>query len=225
MGLGPLPSIPNMLKVVIRGVVDEALGYPWANVLHFAYSGTAPSNSTCATIASDVATQWASHMAPECPSPTELTSVTVTDLTSPTSGEGEWLGSNAGSRGDDSIPANAAVLITYPAASRYKGGHPRQYLYVLGNADLTGAAEWTSTATTEVQTHWQAFLTAVESLSVAGTALTSFNSIRYYGKFLPNSGPPRYRLTTPVVNPITISEAIAHQEIASQRGRVGRRKR
>jgi hypothetical protein len=149
----------------------------------------------------------------------------VTDLTSDSAGEGEWLGTMSGSRGDDSIPANAAVLISYPAVTRYKGGHPRQYLYVLGNADLTGAAEWTGAATTEVQTHWQAFLTAVEALSVAGTALTSFNSIRYYGKYLPNSGPPRYRLTTPVVNPITISEAIAQREIASQRGRVGRRKR
>src|SRR5215469_3836619 len=149
MGLGPLPPIANMLKVVIRGVVDEALGYPWANILHFAYSGTAPSNAVCATIAGDVASQWLTHMAPECPSPTELTSVVVTDLTSDSAGEGEWL----------------------------------------------------------------------------GTFLTSFNSVRYYGKFLPNSGPPKYRLTTPVVNPITISEAVAKQEIASQRGRVGRRKR
>lgn len=225
MGLGPLPPIANMLKVVIRGVVDEALGYPWANILHFAYSGTAPSNAVCATIAGDVASQWLTHMAPECPSPTELTSVVVTDLTSDSAGEGEWLGTFAGSRGDDSIPANAAVLISYPSAVRYKGGHPRQYLYVLGNADLTGAAEWTSAATAEVQTHWQAFLSGVAALSVSGTSLTSFNSVRYYGKFLPNSGPPKYRLTTPVVNPITISEAVAKQEIASQRGRVGRRKR
>ena len=225
MSLGPLPPVPNWLRVVIRGVVDEALGYPWANVLHFLYSGTAPSNATCATLASDVAAQWATHMAPECPSPTELTSVVVTDLTSDSAGEGEWLGSNAGSRGDDSIPANAAMLVSYPAAVRYKGGHPRQYLYVLGNADLTGAASWTSAATAEVQTHWQAFLTAIEGLSVSGTALGTFGSIRYYGKFLPNSGPPSYRLITPVVNPITVSMAQCKQEIASQRGRVGRRKR
>lgn len=225
MGLGPLPPIANMLRVVIQGEVDNTDVYPWANVLHFEYAGTAPANSVCATLAADVAGEWNTHMAPECPSPTTLTKVVVTDLTSSSSGEGTWLGSYAGTRGDDSIPANAAVLITYPATSRYKGGHPRQYLYVLGNADLTGAAEWTSLATAEVQSHWHDFLAACQALTASGTALGSFSAIRYYGKFLPNSGPPRYRLTTPVVMPIDISLAVAQQEIASQRRRVGRRKR
>lgn len=225
MSLGPLPPIANMLRVVIQGMVDNADVYPWANVLHFEYAGTAPANSVCATLAGDIAAAWATHMAPECPSPTHLTQVTVTDLTSATAGEGTWLGDNAGSRGDDSIPANAAVLIRYPAPSRYRGGHPRQYLYVLGNADLTGAAEWTSAATAEVQTHWHDFIVAVQALSASGTAMGTFSAVRYYGKFLPNSGPPRYRLDTPIVMPLDIDEAVAAQEIASQRRRVGRRKR
>lgn len=225
MSLGPLPPVPNWLRVVIQGEIDNTDVYPWANVLHFEYAGTAPANSVCATLAGDIAAAWNAQMAPECPSPTHLTKVTVTDLTSDTSGSGEWLGDYPGSRGDDSIPANAAMLVSYPSGLRYKGGHPRTYLYVLGNADLTGAAKWTSAATTEVQDHWQGFLSAVSALSASGTALGSFGSIRYYGKFLPNEGPPRYRLVTPLVNPIDISMAITQEEIASQRRRVGRRKR
>lgn len=225
MSLGPLPPVPGWLRIVISGEVDNELTYPWANVLHFGYTGIAPTNSACSGLATNIAGFWADHMAPECPSPTTLTKVTVTDLTSDAAGAGEWLGTHVGTRGDDSIPANAAVLISYPAPSRYRGGHPRQYLYVGGNADLEGAAKWSTLFTAEAQAHWLAFLVDVGGTSSGGTSIGDFGAIRYYGKFLPNTGPPRYRLDTPI--PMTLSpfSAVAAQEIASQRRRVGRRKR
>lgn len=225
MTLGPLPPIANMLRVVISGEIDASDIFPWANVLHFGYTGPAPTNAVCAAIAGDVSTKWATHMAPECPSPTTLTKVTVTDLTSATAGEGEDLSVQTGTRGDDSIPANAAALVTYPSALRYRGGHPRTYLYVGGNADLNGAAKWSDLFTAEFVTHWVAFLNDVLTISQSGTAVDSFASIRYYGKFLPNDGPPRYRLVTPLVNPIVPATAVGQFEIASQRRRIGRRKR
>jgi hypothetical protein len=218
----PLNPIPNVLKVFLEGAVDNSSPEKWGNVLHFTYSGTAPSNATCATIATNFAAVWTPHMAPECPSPTKLKSVTVTDLSSPTAGAGQWLGSLPGTRGDDSIAANACVLISYPSALRYKGGHPRTYLYCLGNADFTGATEWTAAATNEVQTHWQDYLTSGLTTGTAGTVVAGFCSVRYKGKFLPNSGPPHYYLNTPLVNPINISTATAQAEIASQRRRIGR---
>lgn len=225
MGLGPLPPIPGVAKVTIEGEIDNEDVYPWANVLHFEYSGTVPSNATAAAIATEISVLWGAHMAPECPSPTQLTKVTYTDLTSPTSAEGEWLGNIPGTRGDDSIPANAAGLITYAAPSRYRGGHPRSYLYVGGNADLEGAAKWSTLFFAEFLAHWQAFLEAVEAYSTSGTVVGQFGTPRYYGKFLPNSGPPRYRLDTPVWMPLSVPLAVSAQEIASQRRRIGRRKR
>lgn len=225
MSLGPLPPVPNWLRVVIEGEIDNEDVYPWANVLHFEFAGTHPSNAVCATLAGDISAAWGTHMAPECPSPTQLTKVTVTDLTSDTSGSGEWLGNIVGTRGDDGIPANAAMLVSYPATLRYRGGHPRQYLYIGGNADFEGSAKWSTLFTAEGESHWRAFLAAVEGLSASGTALGSFGAIRYYGKFLPNSGPPRYRLDTPLPMVIDITQAVTAQEIASQRRRIGRRKR
>lgn len=221
----PLNPVPQVLKVVLEGFVDtSAADTLWANVLHFQYGGTAPSNAVCVSIANGIAAAWGAHMAPECPSPTTLQVVTVTDLTSTTAGEGEGLVLYPGSRGDDSIPANAALLISYPSAIRYKGGHPRTYLYVLGNADLSGATNWSTAGTAEVQTHWQAFLTACLAAGSAGTTISGFCSVRYKGKFLPNGGPPHYYLTTPIVNPIAIASAHAQQQMASQRGRIERRK-
>lgn len=221
----PLNPVPQVLRVVLEGFVDtSAANTLWANVLHFSYGGTAPSNAVCTTIGTNIATAWAANMAAECPSPTTLQVVTVTDLTSTSAGEGEALVLHPGTRGDDSIPANAAVLISYPSAIRYKGGHPRTYLYVLGNADLSGATNWSTAATAEVQTHWGAFLTACLASGSSGTTISSFCSVRYRGKFLPNGGPPHYYLTTPIVNPIGATAGVARQQMASQRGRIERRK-
>lgn len=221
----PLNPVPNTLRVVLEGFVDTSSADTlWANVLHFTYTGSAPSNSQCANYALAVANTWNSNVASLCPSPTTLQVVTVTDLSSTTAGEGEALVVHPGTRGDDSIPANAAVLISYPSAIRYKGGHPRTYLYVLGNADLQGATNWSTAATAEVQTHWQSFLQNCLGIPVGATTVSGFCSVRYRGKFLPNGGPPHYYLTTPIVNPIPPSSAIARQQMASQRGRIERRK-
>jgi hypothetical protein len=150
--------------------------------------------------------------------------VTVTDLSSTSAGEGEALVLHPGTRGDDSIPANAAVLVSYGSSFRYKGGHPRTYLYVLGNADLQGATNWSTAATAEVQTKWRQFLTDNIGGNVSGTTISGFCAVRYRGKFLPNGGPPHYYLTDPIVMPIPITAVIANQQMASQRGRIERRR-
>lgn len=225
MTLGPLPPVPSTLKIVLSGFVDAHLVDKWENVLHFSYTGSAPTGVTCGAIALAIGNAWETHMAPLAPSPTALSSVTVTDLTSDSAGEGSDSTGWAGTRGDDSIPANAAVLVSYPLTTRYRGGHPRTYLLCGGNADLDGAAAWSDALVAAVAAGWEAFLAAVKALAISGTALNQMVAIRYYGKFLPNEGPPRYRLTIPVVLPITISTLVVQKEISSQRGRVGRRKR
>lgn len=221
----PLNPVPSTLKIFASGTNASGTPYIWGNVLHFEYSGTAPSNTTCATIASQVATQWGTHISPEQISTTVLETVTVTDLTSVSSGEGETIVSVPGTRGDDEFAANAAMLISYPSGSRYKGGHPRQYLVGGGFADLFNAATWTTAFTAEYQTHWQAFLNALVGYTTGGTTLSAFGFVRYHGKFLPNGGPPHYYLDTPFFTPIPVSEATANQELASQKRRIGRRKR
>lgn len=220
----PLAPVPNVLRVVLEGFVDtSAADTLWANVLHFTYGGAAPSIGTCTTIAGNIATAWASNIASLCPSPTTLQLVEITDLSSPTAGGGESLVIHPGTRGDDSIPANAAVLISYPVIGRYKGGHPRTYLYVLGNADLQGATNWSTAATAEVQAHWRSFLLACIAAGTAGTTISGFCGVRYRGKFLPNGGPPHYYLTTPIVMAIDANQAVARQQMSSQRGRIERR--
>lgn len=221
----PLNPVPGVLRVVLEGFVDtSAANTLWANILHFTYGGTAPSNATCSAIAQNIANDWGTDFASTCPSPTTLQVVTVTDLTSTTAGEGEQLTLKPGTRGDDSIPANAAVLISYPVVGRYKGGHPRTYLYCLGNADLNGATNWNTAAATEVGNKWGQFLTDCLTAGTAGTVLSSFCAVRYRSKFLPNGGPPHYYLNSPIILPIASRSGVARTQMASQRGRIERRK-
>src|ERR1700758_4148411 len=170
----PLPPVANVLKVALEGFVDNEDVYNWANILHWPYSGAAPSNADCSAIGSYIASEWATHIAPLCPSPTQLTNVNVIDLTSSTAGQWDLTTSQVGTRGDDSIPANAAFLISYPVGTRYRGGHPRTYLYVLGNADLEGAAKWSTAATAAVRAAWVAFIEAINGHAQGATVMGTF---------------------------------------------------
>lgn len=218
----PFPPVPNCLQVEIGGFVDGTDTQNWLNRLHFLYSGSPPSNTTCSAIATTISLNWGSFIASLCPSPTSLDIVRVTDLTSDTSGQGESLTKRNGTRGDDSIPANAAVLISYPSGRRFRGGHPRTYLMVGGNADLQGAWQWNTTfAQTEVIGAWRGFINANLSISSSGTAMSQLCWVSFYHGKDPVTGRPAVR-PVPLVTAISVSEAVANLEMASQRGRIGR---
>lgn len=218
----PLNPVPQVLRMFWEGFVDNDKVYKWGNVLHFGYTGGAPTNTDCIALAHAVNDGWSINLASLCPAPTSLQSVTITDLTSDSSGEGTFLTNLPGTRGDDSIPANACVLVSYPASTRYKGGHPRTYLYCLGNADLEGAAHWSAAAVSEVQTKWGTFLNSLIGHTQGSTTIASVGFVRYRGKFLPNSGPPHYYLNFPIYTTVPPLGGVVRPEMASQRRRIGR---
>jgi hypothetical protein len=217
----PLAPVPGVIKIVLNGVSG---GRPWANILHWEYSGTAGSNASALALATGVANAWQTNMAPECISTLTLNNVVATDLSATTAPNQQYIPTTPipGSRGDDPIPGNAAMLVSYPINVRYKGGHPRTYLYVLGFSDVTDPVHWNPNATTEVQNHWRAFLAAVGALQYGGVGLGSFCAVRYHGKYLPNSGGDHFYLTTPVVISINAQLAETSQQMASQKRRIGR---
>jgi hypothetical protein len=162
-------------------------------------------------------------MAPECVNNVTLGGVDAIDLTSATSAAVDISAGVPGTRGDDEIPANVAYLVDYPIVRRYRGGHPRSYLLVLGNADFLDAAHWSSAATAEVATHWEAFLNAIVGFTSSGFTVNNLVNVSYVDKAL-NPTPPYYR-TTPLVDVITVADAIGNQQMASQRRRIGRHRK
>lgn len=219
----PLPNVPGVIKSIAKGVSGEATPLDWANILHFAFSGTSPTTAFLTTLAGVIASEWSTHMAPEQVSNCELTEVSLIDLTSPTAAGVDVGAGVIGTRGDDEIPANVAYLVNYPISRRYRGGHPRNYLIVGGNADFLDAAHWSDAFTAEVATHWAAFLDAIVGYSASGTTLNALVNVSYIDKNL-NPTPPYYR-TTPIVDTITVADLVGEQQMASQRRRIGRHRR
>lgn len=218
-----LPPMPNVFKILVQGNASELQEFIWQNILHFSWSGTTPTVAACSTFADEVQLAWSQHVAPLCPSSTVQNVVVVTDMTSNTAAQADNLTINHGTRTGSELPANAAMLISYPIGVRYRGGHPRQYLLAGVQGDMADAANWTSGFVTAVTSGWQAFLEAILATSSGGTALGSFGIVSYYSVNV-NPVPPHKR-TTPVFEPITITGAVANQEMASQRRRIGRSRR
>lgn len=223
----PLPPVPNVLELRIAGTTPGEL---WANIFHMQYSGTPPTSSGLPLLTNQLVAAWTANMAAECPSPIVLTSATATDLNSNTGAQSVHLANVPGTRGDDIMAANAAMLISYPSSLRFRGGHFRSYLLVGGNADNQDGMNWHSAFVVEVQAHWISFMQSLVGFTFSGTTLTQLVGLKRHGKYLPNTGhggpnTPPYVLTTPIVVPLVINQITAHQQIASQKGRIGRRKK
>lgn len=219
----PLPPVPNVFRVVLEGESTATQPFHWVNVLHFQWNGTSPTQAVAVAFANATNFLWTTNVAPLCSSQVSLDLVTWTDLSSNTGAVGEFSSHSPGTRGDEPNAANVCMLMSYPLTVRYRGGHPRTYLLAGQATDLADLAHWTSNFTTLADTNWKAFLTGVLALSNSGTALASFGAVSYVDKEL-NPIPP-YRRTTPVFYPITIANTVANDEVASQRRRIGRKRR
>lgn len=210
-----LPDVPNVLKVVFEGVQS---GHPMANVFYFSYTGTAPTNATCVLIAQDfiaaLATGDTVHQLHSLmDADTSYENTVVTDLTSSTSGSGNYLDTVAGTRSGTILPASAAMLETDHISRRYRGGHPRKYWPFGVGADLTDPRTWSSSIHADALAWRAGFTTGYQAISRAGCAISKHVNVSYL-----TGGARR---TVPVVDDI-VSAALS-QALCSQRRRLGKR--
>lgn len=184
-----LPDYPNVLKIETQfSVGADALVQ---SRMHFAYTGTAPTSATCATIATDIYGEAVTDLLPLLAEENDLTGVTVTDLTTPSSGFGEHIASNAGTRGSFPLPAEVAVLMNIAIGRRYRGGKPRVYWPFGINTDVLTPSAWSTAALADFLSGIATYIDFIIALSVSGTAFGSLVNISYYEGF------------TSVTNPIT----------------------
>lgn len=216
----PLPPVGNVIKVELIG--NDGAGYPWVNVLHFLYSGPSPSPTDLNTFCSDLHSLWSAYMAAMVETASSLTSIVATDLTSPSSAQGVDATVEAGTRTGSLIPSNAAFLISYPGAGpRYRGGHPRQYLLCGVQADLLDSAHWTTEFYDEVQIAWNDFCDGTIGGVYGSTVIDEQVAVSYYTT---DYGPPKVRVRRAVPEVYSITSRVGNVELASQRGRIGRRR-
>jgi hypothetical protein len=207
----PLAPVPNCLKVEIMGTTTAGLN--WANILHFNWSGTAPTVAACEAIAEQVFNEYNSQMLTNASADISLTEVQVTDLTSNTSSQGSYEGAATGDLEGSVVPAGASVLAQYASTLRYRGGHPRTYLVLGESLKLENTSTWTSAFVTAVEEAWTAFLAAVVGYASGGCTVGSQVAVSYSSGHAPRPDPIKL--------PLTFTGCSA--TVASQRRRTRRR--
>ena len=185
-----LVAQPGVLKAEFLFKVGED-----ANVmtrLYFTYTGTPPTDATCVTIANALLAGWNNAWLGHLVSSNSILGVKVTDLTTPTSGYGEYLATIPGTASADWNVAAAALLVNYAIARRYRGGKPRSYWPVMTYQDLTDAQTWVAGTLATMTTEWQTdFLDVILGSVTAGCTIVAQCNVSYYEGF------------TAVQNPIT----------------------
>jgi hypothetical protein len=211
----PLAFVPNVVKLTIAG---DAGTFPWANVLHWGYSGTPPTGAACTAFASALLTAWGTNFAPHMWNGSHIKEATCTDLSSGTAAAGVDAATSDGTGGAGEVPASASVLVVKEIARRYKGGHPRSYVYAGVASDLDSSSAWSSALVAAISGAYAAVSTALDGLVSGATTLNTEVAVSYIDKAVNPVAP--FRRPVPAVFNITGSHAVA--QVASQRRRMGR---
>ena len=218
-----LEPVPNVLKVDIGWSIGSDLTA--LTRLFVSWSGTAPSNATCASLAAALYVIFAAELAVYTATTNALEYVNVQDLTSDTAGQGTHVATTAGSLAGGLLGAGVAFLASMKIGRRYRGGKPRSYL-PLGDVTFLDTAQlWTSGFQGDVQASLNAIIADVSVTSSGGCDLGSLVNVSYYKGFVvspPNPVTGRVRnvptpRAVPVVDPVTAW--VAEQRLSSQRRR------
>jgi hypothetical protein len=209
-----LPSPGQVLKVQVGWSIGGDTSN--ANVLHYAYSGAAPTSTDCIAIASRLLNTPPNGYLALCPISTVLTSVAVTDLATNTGQQGLTTGSHPGTTPANTImPASAALLMSFKVNARYRGGHPRAYFPAMGHDSQATTKTWQATNVSTAETALISWLNSLNGFSAGSSQVGQQVAVSYY-KGRDAQGKPIVR-AVPVVLPIISWKCSAN--IASQRRR------
>lgn len=216
-----LPPVANVLRINLNYTLGSD---PLAmNRFFIKYTGTAPSNAALNTFAGTVSSTWLTHMAPIHSSAVTMNLVTVTDLTSPTSGQGSNNATRTGTRVGSGMAGGSSVMIDFHIQRRYRGGKPRIYLPAGVVTDLGTAQAWLAPSVSAFQTAWNNWTNAIIAAPPAGATLTNLVNVSYYSGWEAAEGstgrPYAKSKVRTSVTPDDIVQMLVDPRVASQRRR------
>lgn len=200
--------VANTVRATISGNVGSI---PWAHILHYAYTGGAPSQSSLQAGASVLMTQYTNHLGPLTNDLVSITEATLTDIASATGAQASVTASNSGTLVGAPTPANVAFVISKLIGRRYKGGHPRASLPLGVQVQLANANTWVPAFVNAVETGYVAFISATANggmWSGVGAEVTVHRKLNHIA------------LNPPYTDVVQAYKADAM--IGSQRRRIGR---
>jgi len=203
-----LPAATNCLRIKLVGTNQGTL---WNNIIYTQYTGTAPQIADLATIATGVGGAWTTNIAPMCATTVALSSITVSDLTSPTAAQADNTVASSGTRTGQALLTNAACVVSWSVNLRYRGGHPRSYFPAGVQADTTAGHLWAGTFITAMLAAGRGFRTSVNAVTWGSSTMHMILLSYYLNKVL-----------RPSPLPVTVTDAKVHGRIDTQRKRLGK---
>jgi hypothetical protein len=220
MTVVPLPASPCVRVKLDYTNADGTLA---GSRFYLSYAGSAPSATTCGTLATDIATAWNTDLAQIVNTGDSLTNVDVEDIATTLGLHGSAAVSHAGTYSGSGMAAQCANNVEFDIARRYRGGKPRMFLPAPSTSALNNVSTWDSTFITLSNTQMLAFFTAVEALSIGSLGALQHVNLSFYEGFtnVTNSSgrtraAPKYRSTALVD---TVTGYATKAVIGSQRRR------
>ena len=155
------------------------------NRLFFKYAGTAPTSAVLAGWAATFGVEWAVNMQGEHVSAVVLETVEITDLTSPTSGQGTASLNLTGTLAGGVLPAQTCVIVNFHIARRYRGGKPRIYGPFLSDAQMASPSAWSSTPLNNLVSNYADFIARCITNAPVSMNVTNQVNVSYFT--LPNT--------------------------------------
>lgn len=217
-----LPAVPKVLKVIVTSHMGDAKDI--ANILHWQYSGTAPTAAQASTFAESIRSAWATDILTHQDQNYSLDKVTVIDLSSSTSAEGQSTGAPAvGSITTAGLALGSALIVSSQIARRYRGGKPRTYIGGQASVNVTSAGEFGSGYLTTMATQWTSFVNTVDAAGWTGAGTLDQVNVSYFAGFTNHTYPSGRTKAIPTVRGTPLVDVITgfvmRPKIGSQRRR------
>ena len=205
-----LPPLPDSSVVKCEMIFEPPDANQAGSRFYLGFTGSAPSNGDCVTLAGDIRSAWGSNLASLNASEWALNKVDVQDITTRTGNFGEDTTAVNGTRSGTELPQLTAMNVEFKLATRYRGGKPRIFHPPGVHSDTVNEVNWSDTFVGDWQTGIEAFFTAVTGASVGSMGTLSHVIVSYYHLFdnIANSSGriravPRYRTPNALVIPVT----------------------
>lgn len=187
------------------------------------YTGTGPTAADLTTLGNTIATAWGANMSPQQHAAYVLQNIELTDLTSSVTPQVIVPTTHGGTRGGTSNPAATAAVIKFKISRRYRGGHPRMYLYAGVAADLNTTTQWLSSFATGLATAFTNFMAAVVSAPPTSMGTLTHVNVNYFKGFSVVTFPSGRAHNVPTQLAVPTTDAVTgysvNPNIASQRRR------
>lgn len=199
---------PGYTRVRIIGTGGDSA---WGVGFWLQTSGT-PAPGDLNDLAQSIHEAWVSNVMPLMGTDFHVTETIVTYYRTVDAIQGTYVHSDAGGQTGTTIPASAAMVLSWTIASHYRGGKPRTYLPGLKASAMTNDSQWDSAASSDVHDAVADWLTAVNALDAGGISSVVVGVLHFFSAGVALV-PPTFSAYAGVV---------ARQKIGSQRKRIAK---